>query len=182
MRKIKIMDADGSIKSSVGVRVLAIYLLLLTFLVTFTPSDSPGGVTVNGSRQELWAVTNALPTSGLKGGDYINSNGTQFTFPTGSPLSMAGNNIAVRLPYVPPANTLGIWVYMEIDGVEQVGMFIGWMAIASSYVLYAPITTPLTPNIDIAAGRFMYFSRNRNARDTHQFPANTVIKIYRAGI
>ena len=148
--------------------------------VTFTPSDTPAAT--NGFRKELWAVTGALPTSGLSGSDIINVGSSQFTFPTGSPLSLAGNNIAVRLPYVPPANTLGIWVYMETDGVEKVGMFIGWMArvSGSNYTLSTPHPRPITPAITITAGRFMYFSKHRNAEN--QFPANTVIKIYRAGI
>ena len=185
MRKIKIMDADGSIKSPVDVR-LAICLLLLILLVTFTPSDSPGVATVNGFRQELWAVTGALPTSGLTGGDRINVGSSQFTFPAGSPLSLAGNNLDVRLPYLPPANTLGIWVYVEIDGVEQAGMFLGWMAnseygnTSGFYNLQLP-NNPTMPDLGVGMGRFMAFSK-KGGEDVKQFPANTVVKIYRAGI
>ena len=159
-------------------------LMLMAVIVALAIAAPPAAT--NGFRKELWAVTSALPTSGLSDGDIINvGSSTQFTFPTGSPLSLAGNNIAVRLPYVPPDNTLGIWVYVEIDGVEKVGMFIGWMAITwgSHYKLFtAERSSPAAPDIIITPGRFMYFSATNTKSAARQFPANTVIKIYRAGI
>ena len=160
-------------------------ILMLTAVIVALAIAAPPAAT-NGFRQELWAVTGALPTSGLNGYDRINVGSSQFTFPAGSPLSLAENNLDVRLPYLLPANTLGIWVYVEVDGVEQGGMFLGWMANAEHgwrsgvYNLQLP-NNPTMPDLDVHMGRFMAFSKE-GGEDVEQFPANTVVKIYRAGI